>query len=199
MVNFKWNIFFWEVTESPGNAGIKSEHEIPVMFTNPSSNQSEGHVWHIGGLFFSLIIAPQWKWKFVHQLKIWQWLSRPWQNTDSFMVCGRNTCWRKANNFMFCPFSNSDTENKRSSMLFLFEEIEGKAKNWKKKINTNNTGPHFDNRWITDLETKYPAETKSIRLGYRTSHLHYFTDLGPDLEIHLQFNQVVTEFAIYEN
>lgn len=100
---------------------------------------------------------------------------------------------------MFCPFSNSDTENKRSSMLFLFEEIEGKAKNWKKKKNTNNTGPHFDNRWITDLETKYPAETKSIRLGYWTSHLHYFTDLGPDLEIHLQFNQVVTEFAIYEN
>lgn len=40
-----------------GNAGIKSEHEIHGKFANPSSNPSEGQVWHLKGLFSTLIIA----------------------------------------------------------------------------------------------------------------------------------------------
>jgi len=80
------------------------------MFANPSSNRSKGQVWHIKELFFSLIIAVKMKIGPSSQNLAMVTVALV-QNTDFFMVCECNACWKKANKFTFYPISSSDTEN----------------------------------------------------------------------------------------
>ena len=131
------------------------------MFANPSSNRSEGQVWHVIGLFFSPIIAVKMKIGpssqnlamvivalVEHRLLHGLWMQLMLEKGKQVYILSHLQFWRR--------------KFKASHVVLIWKDTEGKAKDWKNEVQT------ILGRILSfmDLETEYFAEMKSIRLGY---------------------------------